>query len=220
MAFDLVHYFEDQILIQKPELLNQYPANKKDQFIQELNILSLGKLITLWRENENNLYQEIHLLDHLYIQTISRHLTTAPSNESELSKLELENSLRNVLSLQLMELKQLDETGNLGKNGLRELLLGQVEHLSGQANDWVWLTNNLIELKGTKPIIVEDISLENTVQEFNKMMTQDQNAHADDSDTEVSTIATAPTWSRIMEPIVALAILWIIFEALCNIFAK
>lgn len=88
MAFDLVHYFNDQIMIQKPQLLNQYTADKKDQYIQELNSLSLGKLITLLRENEISLYQEIHQLDDLYIQAIARHLTTAPTNESHLLRAE------------------------------------------------------------------------------------------------------------------------------------
>ena len=44
MAFDLVQYFNDQIRIQKPQLLNCYPKQKQDLTIQELNCLILGKL--------------------------------------------------------------------------------------------------------------------------------------------------------------------------------
>jgi hypothetical protein len=34
---------------------------------------------------------------------------------------------------------------------MSELLLGQIEHLSGQAEDWVWSTQ-LNELIGSKPV--------------------------------------------------------------------
>lgn len=59
MAFDLVQYFAEQIKIQKPQLLNQYPVNEKNKLIDEVNILALGKLISLWRQNDNKIYQEI-----------------------------------------------------------------------------------------------------------------------------------------------------------------
>ncbi|WOE30379.1 MULTISPECIES: hypothetical protein [unclassified Acinetobacter] len=217
MAFDLVHYFNDQIMIQKPTLLNHYPLDQKNKYIQEINALSLGKLLILWRENDTALYQEIHQLDHLYIQNISRHLTTAGSNQSTLAKTELEQVIAEIFSLQLIELKQLDETGHLGKNGIAELLSGQVEHLSGQAEDWVWITNRLVELKGSKATLSEEQSLANTVQEFNKMMTQDQ-SHIQAAEDEVGSIKE-PTWAKILEPIVALAILWILIDALCTVLA-
>ena len=59
MAFDLVQYFAEQIKIQKPQLLNQYPANEKNKLIDEVNILTLGKLISLWRQDDNKIYHEI-----------------------------------------------------------------------------------------------------------------------------------------------------------------
>lgn len=216
MAFDLVHYFQDQLLIQKPTLLDHYPPEKKQQYLQEINLLVLGKLITLWRENAKILYQEIHALEHLYIQNIARHLTTAPSNQSQLAKVELEHCISEILSLQLIELKQLDLTGNLGPNALNQLLLGQIQYLSAQAEDWIWTTNNLVELKGTKPQTIEEISLTPRIQEFNHMTTQDQtHHHAVDEVIE----NPVPTWAKILEPIVALAILWILANALCNVFA-
>ena len=77
-----------------------------------------------------------------------------------LDKKQLEQTISEILLLQLTELKQLDQTGNLGKIGLNELFTGQIEHLSGQADDWVWSTNQLTELLGSKPKIQEDISLD------------------------------------------------------------
>ncbi|MFB0984355.1 MAG: hypothetical protein QMB96_10665, partial [Acinetobacter towneri] len=86
MAFDLVQYFAAQIKLQKPSLLKQYNAVDRDQYIQEINALSLGKLVSLWREDNQKLYQEIDHQDELYIQEIARRLTTSPHNQSPLSK--------------------------------------------------------------------------------------------------------------------------------------
>ncbi len=90
MAFDLVQYFAEQIKkIQKPQLLNQYPANEKNKLIDEVNILTLGKLISLWRQDDNKIYHEIKTADPLYIQEVARHLTTSKHNKSVLKILNL-----------------------------------------------------------------------------------------------------------------------------------
>ncbi|MDQ9950429.1 MULTISPECIES: hypothetical protein [Acinetobacter] len=207
MAFDLVQYFAEQIKIQKPQLLNQYPVNEKNKLIDEVNILTLGKLISLWRQNDNKIYQEIKTSDPLYIQEVARHLTTSKHNQSTLKNSELEQSISEILTLQLAELNQLDETGGFGHNGLKELILGQIEHLSGQAEDWVWLTNHLNELIGSKPVEQEELSLDTTMKEFNQMVHQAQPHHEDLHIEEQTTEISVPTWSKIIAPVVALAIL-------------
>ena len=216
MAFDLVQYFAAQIKLQKPSLLKQYNAVDRDQYIQEINALSLGKLVSLWREDNQKLYQEIDHQDELYIQEIARRLTTSPHNQSPLSKTELEQNISEVLALQLTELKQLDQTGNFGNKGLGELLLDQIEHLSGQADDWVWSTNNLIELKGSKPIPQEELSLEASMKEFNQMV--QQHTHDDHQNIEPAE-ALVPTWSKVLEPIVAISILAILWCSVTQLFA-
>lgn len=55
MAFDLVHYFSEQSMLQKPELLSTYPLNLRQEYIFDLNALILGKLIKLWRKDNNRL---------------------------------------------------------------------------------------------------------------------------------------------------------------------
>ena len=146
MAFDLVQYFSEQIKIQKPQLFDQYSSKERLYFIDEVNMLALGQLISLWKKDNQKLYQEIKASDPLYIQGIARHLTTSAYNQSALSASELESSISEILTLQFAELNQLDQTGSFGQTGLSELLLGQIEHLSGQAEDWVWSTNQLTEL--------------------------------------------------------------------------
>lgn len=207
MAFDLVQYFAEQIKIQKPQLLNQYPVNEKNKLIDEVNILTLGKLISLWRQDDNKIYQEVKTSDPLYIQEVARHLTTSKHNQSALKNSELEQSISEILTLQLAELNQLDETGGFGHNGLKELILGQVEHLSGQAEDWVWSTNHLNELIGSKPVEQEELSLDTTMKEFNQMVHQAQPHHDDLHIDEQATESSVPTWSKIIAPVVALAIL-------------
>lgn len=217
MAFDLVQYFVEQIETQKPELLSQYPKQERRAYITELSALTLGKLISEWRLDPKKIYTEINHPDDLYIQEIARHLSTVSSNESKLSRTEQEESLFEIFKLQLLELKQLHDTGNHNLNSIQELLYGQIEHLSGQADDWVWTTNNLLELKGSKPVPQEDISLEATMKEFNQMVSQ--NTHHQEHDVEEVTVVNVPTWSKIVEPIVAIAILWVLVDAVLKVFA-
>ena len=207
MAFDLVQYFAEQIKIQKPQLLNQYPANEKNKLIDEVNILTLGKLISLWRQDDNKIYHEIKTADPLYIQEVARHLTTSKNNKSVLKNAELEQSISEILALQLTELNQLDETGGFGQSGLKELILGQVEHLSGQAEDWVWSTNHLTELIGSKPVEQEELSLDATMKEFNQMVHQAQPHHEDLHVEEQPNETFIPGWSKVIAPLVPLAIL-------------
>lgn len=217
MAFDLVKYFAEQINLQKPQLLEQYDPALRPKLLHELNILSLGKIVSLWREDEAKFYHEIQAQEPLYIQHVSRSLTTSTHNQSYLSKIELEHTLSEIFSLQLKELKQLDETASFGIDGFRELLKGQIEHLSGQADDWVWSTNNLIELKGSKAMIQEQLSLQVTLQEFNQMVTQ--NDHHDNHHVAEIVTPAVPTWSKLVEPAVAIVILWFLWCAGTQIFA-
>ncbi|ENV61048.1 hypothetical protein [Acinetobacter soli] len=206
MAFDLVHYFAEQSLLQSPNLLNGSTVQTRQQQVFELNALVLGKLIQLWRKDSDKLFTEIQDQNPLYIQEIARHLTTSPKNQSTLSKQQLESSLSEILALQLSELKQLEQTGHLGKTGLNELMIGQIDHLSGQADDWVWSTNQLTELIGSKPSIEEDVSLDETMKEFNQMV---HTAHHDTDKHDVNEVVhdVVPTWSKIVAPLVALAVL-------------
>ena len=219
MAFDLVNYFAEQIKIQKPGLLSQYPIIERCAFLSEINALCLGKLISLWKTDEQTVYQEIQSQDILYIQEISRHLTTSVENQSTLPKPEMENACTEILSLQFSELKQLDETGNFGQNGMRELLLGQIEHLSGQASDWVWSTNKLKELIGSQPNEQEELSLDDTIKEFNQMVHQTTDTHSTTDHTLTETSQSSPVWGRVAEPLVALVVLWILYSAAVQIFA-
>lgn len=216
MAFDLVHYFAEQIKIQKPQLLRQYPSKKRCELLNDINTLSLGKLISLWRKDEDKIYQEIHSEDQLYIQEVARHLTTSKHNQSTLSKAELEQATSEILSLQMSELKQLDITGQYKLRGMRELLLGQIEHLSGHAQDWVWSTNELTELIGSQPIEQEELSLDQTMKEFNHMVTHQ---HVDTHQVAEPVTVNAPTWSKVLEPVVAIFILAVLYCALQTVFA-
>lgn len=219
MAFDLVQYFAEQINNQKSQLLGQYSREERKEYLSEINALVLGKLITLWRSDDKKVYQEISSPDELFIQEVARHLTTSSKNQSTLPKNELEPTVTEILRLQLAELHQLNEIGNLEVRGLHELLLGQIEHLSGQAPDWVWLTNDLLELKGSKPIVQEEISLDSTMKEFNQMVSQQHtDATEDQHNAVVAANTTVPVWAKIFEPIVAIIILWILYSAATQMF--
>ena len=214
MAFDLVQYFAEQIKIQKPQLFSKFSAKEKETYIEEVNVLTLGQLISLWKQDHSKVYQEIHSSDPLYIQGVARHLTTSANNKSSLKPAELEASISEILALQLTELKQLDETGSFGQTGLTELLIGQIEHLSGQAEDWVWSTNQLTELLGSKPVEQHEISLDATLQEFNQLV-----HHTPQHDEILVDQAPVPNWAYIIAPLVALYILVFLYCAYCQLIA-
>lgn len=216
MAFDLVQYFAEQIKIQKPQLLRDFTPEQQHQYVSDINALTLGKLISLWRNDENALYQEIRSQDQLYIQEIARRLTTTPKNQSSLDKIQLEHLISEVLTLQLAEIKQLDDTAHFGPAGLAELLLGQIEHLAGQADDWVWSTNELTELIGSKPITQETVSLDETMKEFHQMVQQADTHHEEVNSTENSPLI--PAWSNILAPVVALAIIAYLYCQMSQLF--
>ena len=213
MAFNLVQYLNEQIQIQKPSLLNQYSTKLRSQYIQEINALTLGKLVILWRDNYQEQFHQLHFADETHTQAIINNLCHSVHNESSLPPPEFFIAVHEILNLQLAELRQLEITGQYGAIGLRVLIIGQVEHLTGQAEDWVWSTNKLIELKGSKPTVAEDISLEQSFKEFNQMV---QQPHLHNEQPETTII---PTWARIIEPVVAFVILYFLFNALCNVFA-
>lgn len=214
MAFDLVQYFAEQIKIQKPQLLSQLDPEDRKSNLLEINALTLAKLVSLWKKDDNRLYQEISQPDDHYVQEIARHLTTSKHNQSPLNKPDLEQSISEVLNLQIHELKQLDQTGNFGKEGLKELILGQIEHLSGQADDWVWTTSDLTELHGSKPIHQEEISLDETMKEFNQMVNTQNAAHDEVHATVEVASQKDSAWAKVAEPLVALVVLWVLFDAL------
>lgn len=205
MAFDLFQYFAEQTKIQKPQHFQKYAPEHANALIQKINALVLGKLIHEWQASPTKLYTELHQQDPLYIQDLARHLTTSPHNQSQLPKSEFEQLLNDVFQLQFSEIKQLDDIGHFGQRGLDELFKGQIDYLSGQAEDWVWKTNQLTTLVGSKPIIEEDTaSLDDSIQEFNQMV---HSHHDQDQHVAEPTVAEVPTWAKIVEPLVALAIL-------------
>ncbi len=93
----------------------------RDQYIQEINALSLGKLVSLCKTTKNFIKKLIIKMNYIFrkLHVDSPHLHTI----SQLSpKLSLNRIISEVLALQLTELKQLDQTGNFGNKGLGELL--------------------------------------------------------------------------------------------------
>ncbi|AOA59257.1 hypothetical protein [Acinetobacter larvae] len=213
MAFDLVQYFAGQIRIQKPELFKKTADLSDPEHMDHLNALLFGKLIQLWQHNPAQLYAEIHAQDLLFIQDIVRHLTTSAHNQSPLAAADFEAICSEILLLHFAELTQMDQTAHYGQDGMQELLLGQIEHLAGQAPDWVWQCNELTELVGSQAVPEDTISLDETMKEFNQMV---QQHHDDHSPAIQDSAPLQPTWAKVLEPIVALVVLWVLADALCK----
>ncbi len=67
-----------------------------------------------------------------------------------------------------------------------------------------------------REITMAKVSLDAPMKEFNQMVSQQ---HTQDDQAQTETVVSIPTWSKILEPIVALAVLWVLASAACNIFA-
>ena len=124
MAFDLVQYFNDQLIFQKPLLLNNYDRELRDKYILEINTLTLGKLVTLWRDNDEIQFEKLNTLNDTYLSEIANSLITSKHNQSTLKPNELKAGVLEILTFQLEEILQLETTGSYGKKGLKELILG------------------------------------------------------------------------------------------------
>lgn len=71
-------------------------------------------------------------------------------------------------------------------------------------------------VKGSKPIPQEELSLEASMKEFNQMVQQ----HTHDDHQNIEPVeAIVPTWSKVLEPIVAIAILAILWCSVTQLFA-
>ena len=217
MAFDLVQYFIEQSKNQKPLILPDLSNTQRNEHLQQLNVLTLASIIHHWESDPNQAYLDITSLSPDAHNSIVGTILSSKYNESSLNQSSLKNALYSILALQTNELKQLHDISLMNQNGLAELLLGQIEHLSGQADDWVWLTSNQKILLGSKPIHEEHVSLETSIQEFNQMV---QQTHQHEDIQTESTVATntAPTWALILEPIVAIAILSVLWCAVSQLF--
>src|SRR5690606_37547064 len=200
MAFDLVQYFVEQIETQKPELLQNHTKEQRREYISEINALTLGKLITQWRDNPQKIYNEITHPDELYILEISRHLTTRPENKSDMPRSELEHLSAEIFHLQLSELKQLHDTANHNLNSIQQLLRRQIQHLSGQADDWILATDNPTQLKGSKHIRQEELSLEISMKQFNHMVNQNPQHVAVEAEDVV--LLHVASWAQVIAPVV------------------
>ena len=55
MAFDLVQYFSEQIKFQNHSFLASILPKEKQSYIHEINVLTLGQLISLWRQDPKTL---------------------------------------------------------------------------------------------------------------------------------------------------------------------
>ena len=66
MAFDLVQYFAEQIKIQKPQLFSKFSAQEKQAYIEEVNVLTLGQLISLWIQDHSKVYKVIVLIHSIF----------------------------------------------------------------------------------------------------------------------------------------------------------
>ncbi|MEB3754654.1 hypothetical protein [Acinetobacter sp. MD2(2019)] len=205
MVFDLFQYFNDQVKLKKNQLLPHHNTQQAEQLISDTNALVLGKLIYDWQTNATQTQHNIEQQNPSYIESIHQQLSPSIHHQPALNPTEFNTLLQHTIQLQLEEIKQLGDIGHFGKYGLSHVLTSQIDYLFGQADDWVWQSNQLSTLIGSKKAIEEQ---ENTLNETDQDTETMSHAHHDqDQHLAEPTLAKTPTWAKIVEPVVALAVL-------------
>ncbi|MEC7120980.1 MAG: hypothetical protein VXW65_13915 [Pseudomonadota bacterium] len=120
----------------------------------------------------------------------------------------------------LSELFILVDTASLGEDGLNELLEGQPEHLQGQAPEWVWSLSGLTvnNNTATPANVAEPLDLVAGMASLNQLMQQaaqqpaEPHMHTDHHvDIVLPTQRAAGNVTRILEPLIALALLLLLY---------
>jgi predicted membrane-bound mannosyltransferase len=70
---------------------------------------------------------------------------------------------------------------------------------------------SLIRLIGSKPAETKQVSLDETIKEFNYMVSHTD--HHDDHQVAEPIVAQVPTWAKILEPVVGLIVLGYLYCA-------
>ena len=149
----------------------------------------------------------------------------------------LEMASQHIVSAVLAEVFELVDAASLGEEGLDELLVGQPEHLQGQAPDWVWQLSGLTSLCGQAATVVdpsEALDLAAGIASLNQLVRQAvKHSHsATSSESPMSSIdidhsaqqqhdehpavllvaqRDAGQLTRVLEPLIAVAILGLLY---------
>lgn len=201
MAFSLLDHVQQNKQVQLNLLLAEIAPEKR----KELLAFILGRLVKLDRQLPEQTYQAIQAIDPIFFWTnLDQQLTLcATSQQMMLTENSIQQALEKLFVLTISEIKQLDEAANLEQEGVSELLQGQVEHLQGQAPDWLWDLIQLDELKGQTTEAEAPVDLNKSIADLSSMIQ------------EANKSATPALPQAKLNPYVIIAIIIMLITAIC-----
>lgn len=220
MAFSLLsHIRQNNSAALKAALPAQSPEHKS-----QLVAFVLAHLVVLNRQDSAATYQHIKTSQpDFFWQGIDGNAFAAYSAQAfaSSSPADIQGFITQILGYLLQDINDIDDTASLAQDGVSELIEGQVEHLAGEAADPLWDIAGLPELRGQVEQQDTAVDLQTSIASLSKMIhdaathTQHDSHHDDQHDDNHghhSTFELPPqrevsTFFKVLEPLVALAIL-------------
>lgn len=215
MAFDFLNYIVDQTQ-QNTRLFIEKPKEQRKYIISHIVALQLIYLRDL---DPNKAYQllEITTPQGNEIPLPNDILKSFEENLSSNAE-QIEQAYEQINQLLLTELKQLNESAQLGAFGIKELTDGQLPWVQNNVDDWFWDTLQQTEHKITKTHKNNEPNFNQMMRDFNQIILKNETATDETLDlepTELTPYMTqTPRIATIFQPIIALVILYFLYNAI------
>lgn len=222
MAFSLLSHIKQNNRAAIAAALPNLSIEQKSELIA----FSLAHLVYLNRQDAVTTYQHIKARQaDFFWQSIDNNAfdTYVAQAYADSSTAEVQAFINQILAYLLMDINDIDDTASLEQAGVSELIEGQLEHLAGEAADPLWAIAQLPELQGQVEQQATPVDIHTSIASLSKMIhdaaTHSQSQGNDDTshdlhnDThhphnELPPQREASTLFKVLEPLLALAILW------------
>lgn len=220
MAFSLLSHIKQNNKSAIAAVLTPQSPEQKSELIAFV----LAHLVYLNRQDAAATYQHIKSSQpDFFWQGIDTGAFAAYSTQAYAGSSldDIQAFIAKIMGYLLQDINDIDDTASLAQDGVSELIEGQLEHLAGEAADPLWAIAQLPELQGQVEQHDAPVDLQTSIASLSKMIhdaaTQNQHdSHHDDqhhdSHGHHATIELPPqreasTFFKVLEPLVALAIL-------------
>lgn len=222
MAFSLLSHIKQN---NKSALTAALAAQSPEQK-SELIAFVLAHLVYLNRQDATATYQQMKagqaefFWQGIDTDALSAYVMQAYAGSSFA---EVQAFIAKIMGYLLQDINDIDDTASLAQDGVSELIEGQLEHLAGEAADPLWAIAQLPELQGQVEQQDAPVDLQTSIASLSKMIhdaaTQNQPAshhdqhdphhdsHGHPASIELPPQREAPTFFRVLEPLVAVLIL-------------
>lgn len=212
MAFSLLSHIKQNNRAAISAVLPSLSPEQKSELIA----FSLAHLVYLNRKNATATYQHIKasqpdfFWQEINASAFDSYVTQTYAGSSSA---DIQAFINQILAYVLQDINDIDDTASLAQDGVSELIEGQLEHLAGEAADPLWSIAQLPELQGQVEQQETPVDLQTSIASLSKMIHEATTQHQHDDEhghhavIELPPQREASTLFKVLEPLVALAIL-------------